>query len=66
MLERGTTMPWKDSGDFREDYPGGYSRGGNVYDGNGNQVGYVTGDGDYRISDNSSNDRQLYHNGNSK
>ena len=55
-------MPWKDSDDFRSEYPGGYSQGRDVYDGNGNQVGYVTGDGDYRINDGSSNDRQLYHN----
>ena len=65
-LERGTTMSWKDSQDFRRDYPGGYSKGGDVYDGNDRKVGYVTGDGDYRINDNSANDRQLYHNGNSK
>ena len=55
-------MLWKDSDDFRSEYPGGYSQGGDVYDGNGDQVGYVTGDGDYRINDGSSNDRQLYHN----
>lgn len=36
-------MPWKDSQDFRQDYPGGYSKGGDVYDGNDNRVGYVTG-----------------------
>ena len=39
-------MSWKDSQDFRDDYPGGYSKGGDVYDGNDNRVGYVTGDGD--------------------
>ena len=43
-------MSWKDSQDFRDDYPGGYSKGGDVYDGNDNRVGYVTGDGDYRIT----------------
>ncbi len=53
-------MSYKDSQDFRNDYPGGYSKNGTVYDGNGNDVGYVTGDGDYRINDGSSNDRQLY------
>lgn len=55
-------MSYKDSQDFRNDYPGGYSKNGTVYDGNGNDVGYVTGDGDYRINDGSSNDRQVYNN----
>lgn len=55
-------MAWKDSQDFHNDYPGGYSKGGNVYDGNGNRVGYQTGDGDYRINNDKSNDGQLYHN----
>ena len=55
-------MSYKDSQDFLNDYPGGYSKNGTVYDGNGNDVGYVTGDGDYRINDGSSNDRQLYNN----
>ena len=55
-------MAWKDSQDFRQDYPGGYSKDGDVYDGNDHCVGYVTGDGDYRINDSSSNDGQLYHN----
>ena len=54
-------MAYKDSRDFRSDYPKGYSRNG--YDGNGHKIGYVTGDGDYRINDGSANDRQLYHNG---
>ena len=36
-------MAWKDSQDFRNDYPGGYSEDGDVYDGNDNRVGYVTG-----------------------
>ena len=53
---------WQDSKDFRNDYPGGYSKGGDVYDGNDNRVGYVTGDGDYRINNDKSNDGQLYHN----
>lgn len=57
-------MAWKDSSDFRGDYPGGYSKGGDVYDGNDNRVGYVTGDGDYRINNDKSNDGQLYHNKN--
>lgn len=56
-------MAYKDSRDFRSDYPKGYSRNGDVYDGNGHKIGYVTGDGDYRINDGSANDRQLYHNG---
>ena len=56
-------MVYKDSRDFRSDYPKGYSRNGDVYDGNGHKIGYVTGDGDYRINDGSANDRQLYHNG---
>lgn len=29
-------MSWKDSQDFRNDYPGGYSENGDVYDGNDN------------------------------
>ena len=49
-------MAYKNSGDFRKDYPNGYSQNGDVYDGNGNKVGYVTGDGDYRITDGSAND----------
>ena len=56
-------MAYKDSRDFRSDYPKGYSRNGDVYDGNGHKIGYVTGAGDYRINDGSANDRQLYHNG---
>ena len=55
-------MAYKNSEDFRNDYPNGYSKNGDVYDGNGKKVGYVTGDGDYRINDGSANDRQLYHN----
>lgn len=55
-------MAWKDSEDFRNDYPNGYSENGDVYDGNGNRVGYVTGDGDYRINNDSHNDGQLYSN----
>lgn len=55
-------MAWKDSKDFRRDYPGGYSKGGDVYDGSDNRVGYVTGDGDYRINNDDSNDGQLYSN----
>ena len=41
-------MAWKDSQDFRNDYPNGYSKNGDVYDGNDNRIGYVTGDGDYK------------------
>lgn len=55
-------MAYKDNSDFHNDYPNGYSKNGDVYDGNGNQIGYVTGDGDYRINDGSDNDRQLYNN----
>lgn len=55
-------MATKDNRDFHNDYPNGYSKNGNVYDGNGNKIGYVTGDGDYRINDGSSNDRDLYSN----
>ena len=50
-------MPYKNSSNFRSEYPGGYSKGGDVYDGNGSKVGYVTGDGDYRTKDG-----QLYDN----
>ena len=37
--KEGTIMAWKDSQDFRSDYPGGYSKDGYVYDGNGIQMG---------------------------
>ena len=55
-------MAYKDNKDFHNDYPNGYSQNGSVYNGNGDKIGYVTGDGDYRINDNSDNDRQLHHN----
>lgn len=55
-------MVWKDSQDFCNDCLGGYSKDGDVYGGNDNCVGYVTGDGDYRINNDSTNDGQLYHN----
>lgn len=55
-------MAYKDNQDFHNDYPNGYSQNGDVYNGNGDKIGYVTGDGDYRINDNSDNDRQLYSN----
>ncbi len=55
-------MAYKDSQDFRNDYPNGYSKNGSVYDGNGHRVGYVTGDGDYRINNDKNNDGQLYNN----
>ena len=55
-------MAWKNNQDFRNDYPNGYQKDGDVYDGNGNRVGYVTGDGDYRINNDKSNDGQLYSN----
>lgn len=54
-------MAWKDSKDFRQDYPNGYVKNGDVYDGNGNRIGYVTGDRDIRINNDSTNDGQLYH-----
>ena len=56
-MKGGTIMAWKDSQDFRNDYPGGYSEDGDVYDGNDNRVGYVTGDGDYRINNDYSNEK---------
>ena len=49
-------MAYKTSADFRAEYPNGYARNGYVYDGNGIKIGYVTGDGDYRVNG------QLYHN----
>lgn len=55
-------MVWKDSQDFRNDCPGGYSKDGDVYGGNDNCVGYVTGNGDYRINNDSTNDGQFYQN----
>lgn len=60
--ERRTQMAYKDSSDFRSEYPGGYAKGGDVYDGNGNKVGYETGDGDLRITESGANQGQLYHN----
>ena len=59
---RRTQMAYKDSSDFRNEYPGGYAKGGDVYDGNNNHVGYVTGDGAYRITESGANQGQLYHN----
>lgn len=53
---------YKDNRNFREDYPNGYERGGDVYDSSGDKIGYVTGDGDYRITESGSNEGQLYHN----
>lgn len=53
-------MAYKDSKDFREDYPGGYSRNGEVFDGNGNRIGYVCRDGDYHINNDPHNDGQFY------
>lgn len=53
-------MAYKDSQDFRNDYPNGYIKGRDVYDGNGHKIGYTTDDGDIRINDGSANDRQLY------
>lgn len=47
---------------FRQDYPNGYSKNGCVYDGNGNEVGYVDGDGDYRIHKDDTNRGTLYKN----
>jgi len=54
-------MPWKDSKDFRTDYPHGYAKDGKVFDGSDHRIGYVTGDGDFRINNDSNNDGQLYH-----
>lgn len=55
-------MAYKNSENFRQDYPNGYAKNGTVYDGNGNRIGYQTGDGDYRINNDKSNDGQLYRN----
>lgn len=55
-------MAYKNSENFRQDYPNGYAKNGTVYDGNGNRIGYQPGDGDYRINNDKSNDGQLYHN----
>ncbi len=55
-------MATKGSQDFHNDYSNGYSKNGNVYDGGGNRIGYVTGDGDYRINNDSSNNGTLYKN----
>lgn len=55
-------MATKNSQDFRNDYPNGYSKNGNVYDGNGKRVGYVTGDNCYRINNDKPNNGTLYNN----
>ena len=52
----------KDHSDFMKDYPGGYSRGGYVYNRDGKCIGFVCGNGDYRITDGSIHDGQLYSN----
>ena len=54
-------MAYKDSSDFRAEYPGGYVKNGDVYDGNNNNIGYETGDGDRRITESGYNDGQLFH-----
>ena len=53
---------YKDSSDFRNEYLNGYSKDGDIYDGNNNHIGYVTGDGDFRITESGANQGQLYHN----
>ena len=53
---------YKDSSNFREDFPGGYTRNGSVYDASGKEVGYVTGDGDKRITESGAFEGQLYRN----
>jgi len=50
-------MAYKNSNDFKNEYPNGYSKGKDVYNGNGQKIGYKTGDGDYRTKDG-----QLYDN----
>lgn len=55
-------MAYKNSENFRQDYPNGYAKNGTVYDGNNKPVGYQTGDGDYRINNDKNNNGQLYHN----
>ena len=55
-------MADKKNRDFQREYPNGYSKNGNVYDGNNHKIGYQTGDGDYRITDGSANDGKLYRN----
>ena len=62
LFKKGECIMYKDSSNFREDFPGGYTRDGSVYDGSGNEVGYVTGDGDMRITESGAFDGQLYHN----
>ncbi len=55
-------MATKSSEQFHQDYPNGYSKNGTVYDGGGHRIGYVTGDGCYRINNDKSNDGTLYDN----
>ncbi len=55
-------MAYKTNENFHQDYPNGYAKNGIVYDGNSKPIGYQTGDGDYRINNDKSNDGQLYHN----
>ena len=54
-------MAYKDSKDFRQDYPGAYVKNGTVYDGNNHRIGYACGDGDIRINNDKARDGQLYH-----
>ncbi len=55
-------MATKNGSKFVEDYPNGYVKNGTVYNGNGERIGYETGDGDYRINHDKSNDGTLYKN----
>lgn len=62
LRKEGTSVAYKTNENFHQDYPNGYAKNGIVYDGNNKPIGYQTGDGDYRINNDKSNDGQLYHN----
>lgn len=55
-------MATKNGNQFRVDYPNGYIKNGDAYNGQGQKVGYVAGDGDIRINKDSSNNGTLYKN----
>lgn len=44
-------MATKNGSEFHNDYPNGSSKNGTVYNGQGEPIGYVCGDGDYRTKD---------------
>lgn len=54
-------MTYENRRDFRKDYPGGYVKGGKVFDYKGNVIGYITTDKVIRINDGTKLNGALYH-----